>query len=79
MQLYSIEQARSQALEAHAAVFSTLKVLKLSRMTPKLHSLSVIPRALKAQGLNLTSQRPKNVNTDDRTIDSPLQTCSSCL
>ena len=27
MQLYSVEQKRSQALEAHAAAFSTLKVL----------------------------------------------------
>jgi hypothetical protein len=26
MQLYSVEQQRSQALEAHAAVFGTLKV-----------------------------------------------------
>ncbi len=26
MQLYSIEQKRSQALEAHAAAFSTIKV-----------------------------------------------------
>lgn len=26
MQLYSVEQKRSQALEAHAAAFSTLKV-----------------------------------------------------
>ena len=28
MQLYSVEQKRSQALEAHAAAFSTIKVLK---------------------------------------------------
>ena len=27
MQLYSVEQKRSQALEAHAAAFSTLKVM----------------------------------------------------
>jgi len=27
MQLYSVEQKRSQALEAHAAAFSTIKVL----------------------------------------------------
>ena len=27
MQLYSVEQQRSQALEAHAAAFGTLKVL----------------------------------------------------
>jgi len=26
MQLYSVEQKRSQALEAHAAAFSTIKV-----------------------------------------------------
>ena len=30
MQLYSVEQKRSQALEAHAAAFSTIKVLKTS-------------------------------------------------
>lgn len=29
MQLYSVDQKRSQALEAHAAAFSTLKVCML--------------------------------------------------
>ena len=29
MQLYSVEQKRSQALEAHAAAFSTIKVSRM--------------------------------------------------
>ena len=34
MQLYSVEQKRSQALEAHAAAFSTIKVpILISTMT----------------------------------------------
>lgn len=32
MQLYSVEQKRSQALEAHAAAFSTLKVRRATML-----------------------------------------------
>ncbi len=34
MQLYSVEQKRSQALEAHAAAFSTIKVTSRQRGKP---------------------------------------------
>jgi hypothetical protein len=39
MQLYSVEQQRSQALEAHASAFGTLKVRILGGLSN--HSCSV--------------------------------------
>ena len=33
MQLYSVEQQRSQALDAHAAAFGSLKVRQQSRLS----------------------------------------------
>lgn len=41
MQLYSVEQKRSQALEAHAAAFSTIKVLSVPVDQKKVTMLAI--------------------------------------
>ena len=65
MQLYSVEQKRSQALEAHAAAFSTIKV---HFMTTRLHLLAV-------QGDLLRLHPQAVMKTQTRAMDMGFKIC----